>query len=314
MSNNISPFVLLAVMLILGATLVNLIALRANSKPEPAGTRYMEKIKSTRREGVVFFLLVLISTTIYYFFYAQSRLEGSMLPFLKRTRVSGRSLKMLELCARNIQKSFMFYAASFIIPLVSSRRFRVLGIDENTSIAFVRCYSLLGSFLYPLVFHISSGYDFGSYIVEVLNIAETILLLSLYSLLLLKVCKMHDVLSYTQVITKFEIEDVLGKIKLKIIGIIGYLCLEGTSGAARMVEMLFSGGRVQGLPVNSLVETALLVALYYHSVKFLVTPENGICESIQKIESIKKHVVTGFLNLEHRDEDSMVDVSAIPDI
>lgn len=314
MSTNISPFVLLATILILGTTLVNLIALRANNKPEPASTKYMEKIKSTTKKGVIFFLLALIFTTIYYFFYTQNQLEGSIPPFLKRARVSSHSLKMLELCARSIQKSFMFYATSLIIPLVSSRRFKVLGIDEKTSITFVRYYSLLGSFLYPLVFHICSGYDLGSYLVEVLSIAETSLLLSLYSLLLLKMWKVHDILSYTQVVTKFEIEEVLERVRPKIVGIIGYLCLDGASGAVRMTEMFFSRDYSRGLPVNSLVETAFFVALYYYSVKFLVTPGNGICESIQKMEGIKKHVAAGFLNLEHRDEDSMIDVSEIPNI
>ncbi|AFN83531.1 hypothetical protein EROM_081150 [Encephalitozoon romaleae SJ-2008] len=314
MNTSISPFVLLAIMLILGATLVNLIALRANNKAEPAGTRYIEKIKSTRKKGMIFFLLALIFTTVYYFFYTQNHLEGRTPPLLKRVSVNSHSLKMLELSARSFQKSFMFYATSLIIPLVSSRRFRVLGIDEKTSIAFVKYYSLLGSFLYPLVFHVCSGHDLGSYLVEVLNIAETSLLLSLYSLLLLKMCKVHDVLSYTQVITKFEIEEVLDRVKPKIIGIIGYLCLDGASGVARMTAMFFAGDYSRGLPVNSLVETAFFIALYYYSIKFLVTPGNGICESIQKMENIKKHVAAGFLNLEHRDEDSMIDVSKIPNI
>ncbi|CAD26420.1 hypothetical protein [Encephalitozoon cuniculi GB-M1] len=314
MNNTISPLLLLATILVLGATTVGLVALRANSKQEAISTKYIEEIKSTRTKGFVFFLLVLVLTNIYYFFYTRNYLEGDVPSFLKAIHMDSRSLKMLELYVRNTQKSFLFYAIALVVPLVSSRRFRVLAIDEKASIAFVRYYSLFGSLLYPLVFHISKGYDLGSYLVEVLNIAETVLLLSLYLLLLLKMWKVHDVLSYTQIITKFEIEEVLSRTRSKIVGIIAYLCLDMVSGAARMAEMFFPKEYSLGLPVNSLVETAFLVILYCYSVKFLVIPGNGICESIQRMEDIKKHVVTGFLNLEHRDEDNMVDISTIPDI
>ncbi|ADM12046.1 uncharacterized protein Eint_081140 [Encephalitozoon intestinalis ATCC 50506] len=314
MDSAIAPLLLFAAVLVLGATAVNLIVLRANSSPEVSGTKYIEEIQSTRAKGLMFLLLVLVLTSIYYFLCTQNYLEGSPPNFLKVIRMDSHSLKMLELCTRNIQKSFMFYATALVIPLVSSRRFRVLGVDEKVSIAFVRYYSLFGSFLYPFIFHVSNGYDLGGYLVEVLNIAENSLLLLLYFALLQKIWKMHDVLSYTQIITKFEIEEVLGRVSPKIVGIMAYLCADMASGAFRMARMFFPVEYGLGIPTNSLAETAFFVGLCYYSIKFLVTPGNGICESIQKMEGIKKHVASGFLNLEHRSGDDMMDVSTIPNI
>lgn len=314
MGSYVLPFGLAAGLLLLGMAIAGLAVPRPGTRKQVPGTWHAGGLGATRMAGALLLLVVLMVTGIYCLAYAQRHLAGHFPASLQGASMSPDALKTLEVWTRAIQKSVLFYAIVLIIPLVSSRRFKALGIDEDASKAFLTWYSLCGSLLHPLVFRLSGGLDLGHYLTDVLSMAETLLLSSLYLLVLSKIHELHDVLSYAHVVTRFEIEEVLCTVKPRVIGILAYLCFDAISGAATVVAGVLPSGNMAGFAANGAVKVLLLLALYYYSVNFLVSPANGVCESIQRMESIKRHVASGVQGLDGGDGDDLIDIAAIPSI
>lgn len=318
MDISIQPFILISFLFVLTIEVVTFTRLTLQQPSESDNTENTDKIRKRRTRGTVFSFLLLLMMIIYYLISTyRSYREYYILHVPNLSPKNGRGLKLLEMWIESLQKSLLFYMTTLVIPFISSERFRTLHVEEDISEIFIEWYAFARVFSYPLIF-IAFGESsaFGIYLVEVLSLSETFLLLFIYLLLLSKIEKLREILTHTQLVTKYEVEAVIKEIRPGICGFLLYLGLDLASRAGTII-LIFIPERTKYSVIsdlNSLVKIVLFVLLY-HSIARLVFPSSkGACDSIEKMEHIKKHVAGSFLNLKSKDEDGMVPLNEIPSI
>lgn len=296
----VQPLIPICSLFILLAQVVMLTRLVLQSPPEPTHAKHARKIQRRKTRGIVFSFMVLVLMIVYYTAAIYGFYRRYSVHRLPNIPLDSGGLKMLELWNESLQKSLLFYITTLIIPIVSSRRFRTLHIRENVSEVFVQWYASLRVFSYPLVFTIfGDRSSLGTYLVEVLSLSETCLLFSIYLLLLSKMSTLEEILTHTQLATRYEIEGVVREVKPGVVGLVLYFGLDVASRVVS-IALIFCPDRgicLLASDMNSLVRIVLFMVMYHCVAKIVFLPARGVCESIQKIEGIKRHVAGTFLNL-----------------
>lgn len=109
-----------------------------------------------------------------------------------------RILQIIEICFESIEKSLLFYSLLLFTPIIRSTYSE--SSDKIYEVRIILWYGSLRMFLYPLIYYSYYRYPMlGIYIIEVINISETILLAFLYAVVELQIKKLLEISNiYTQ--------------------------------------------------------------------------------------------------------------------
>lgn len=314
----IQLFVSICSLLIIVFEIVVFARLALQSPHESDDGKYKEKARTKRKKAIVFSFLTLALMLIYYLVNTYRFYRLYHAPNPNSPLRPNEMLIMFELWIESLQKSFLFYVITIIVPFISSKRFRILHVKEGVSETFIEWYSFLRVFSYPLIYVVfGSGSELSIYLIGVLSLSETCLLLSVYSLLLSKIITLGKMLGDVQLITRYEVEAVINEVRAGILGLLLYLFFDLVSKVAAIILFFLPGS---SYPVisdkSSLIGIILLVLSYHYVAKLVFIPSRGVYESIQKMEDIKKHATSTFLNLNGRrvEDSNTVPLNGVPDI
>jgi hypothetical protein len=208
-------------------------------------------------------------------------------------------LKMAEVFIESAQMSLVFYITSFLLPIALTTE---LAERDVSSIRFLLIYSVSRILFYPLIlFCYRKHVPLGMYLIEVLSLAEFVLIAIIYSVLLKRVARLRKLLFNLHLFDRYEIELVLSDTRRMVSGLMVHILLEL---ACRIIYIiiLFSPG---SLKYSILVDIMLLVRLIsfvwvYKCIADVIFHSNTSNDIyLQKMDYIMKY-------LEHSQDKFMV--------